>query len=266
MGFLVTESLVVDSIVLRFRGIIALDNVSFTVEPGETFGLLGPNGAGKTSVFNCISGLYRPQGGEIRLGATRLTGLAAYRVAEAGIARTFQNIALFGGMTVLDNLLLGRHRLMRSGALADAWSFGRAMREETQHRFAVEQVIDLMELENVRHMPISVLPYGVQKRVELARALCMDPSLLLLDEPVAGMNVEEKEDMARFIVATRRTRPDLSIVLVEHDVNVVMDLSDRVGVLDFGRLIALDVPEGVRRNPAVIEAYLGTSDIDGHTA
>ena len=226
------------------------------MHPGELFAIIGPNGAGKTSAFNCISGVYRPDSGSITLGGESLIGLRPDRIAGKGIARTFQNIELFANLTVLENLLLGRHSATRSTWWeAMAW-LPRASRAEYAARRHVEDIVDFLDLASVRRMPVGILPYGIKKRVELGRALAMDPVLLLLDEPVAGMNAEETEDMARFILDVR-TELELAIVLVEHDMRLVMDLADRVMVIDFGRRIALGTPEQVQRDPAVIAAYLG---------
>jgi branched-chain amino acid transport system ATP-binding protein len=249
------------NLTLRFGGNTVLDDVSFDVGEGELFAVIGPNGAGKTSTFNCISGVYRPQQGSITFRGRPLTGLRPDRVAGLGIARTFQNIELFENLTVLDNLLLGRHQQLRAPWWqAMAW-LPRARREEYAARREVEYIIDFLELEAVRHAPVGILPYGIKKRIELGRALAMDPQLLLLDEPVAGMNAEETEDMARFILDVR-TELGVAMIMVEHDMRLVMDLADRVMVLDFGRRIALGTPQEVQRDPAVIAAYLGGATED----
>ncbi|HUP23458.1 MAG TPA: ABC transporter ATP-binding protein [Thermoanaerobaculia bacterium] len=247
---------------LRFGGVQALDDVSLTVGRGNIFAIIGPNGAGKTSLLNSLSGLYRPQSGSIRYHAhdgndpVDLLRLRPHRIARLGIARSFQNIELFRHMTVLDNLMLGRHVHMRGGVLSCAFYWGAQQREEIAHRRAVEGVIDFLEIEALRHRPVGTLAYGLQKRVELARALALEPRLLLLDEPMAGMNAEEKEDMARFVLDIHEER-GVTVVLIEHDMGVVMDLSNRIAVLDFGRVIAEGPPEEVARDPDVIAAYLG---------
>jgi branched-chain amino acid transport system ATP-binding protein len=246
-----------EDVTLRFGGLTALEGVSFTVGRREMLAIIGPNGAGKTSIFNCLNGVYVPQKGRIRLDGVDLVG-RTWQAARLGVARTFQNLGLFSGLTVLDNLMLGRHLQMRTGFLAGALWLGRARREEVEHRARVEEIVELLELEANRHTPAAILPYGVQKRVELGRALAMEPKLLLLDEPVAGMNLEETEDMARYIIEIRE-HLDLAVILVEHDMAFVMDLADRVVALDFGRVIAEGAPHDVGSNPAVIEAYLGTA-------
>jgi branched-chain amino acid transport system ATP-binding protein len=243
-------------IVLHFRGVAALSDVSLAVEPRTIHAIVGPNGAGKTSLLNCISGVYRPQRGRIAFEGKDVTRLAPSSRTSLGIARTFQNIALFRGMTVLDNLLIGRHVHQRTGVLAGGMWVGPAEKEEIAHRAIVEDVIDFLEIQHVRKKVVATLAYGLQKRVELARALALDPRLLLLDEPMAGMNAEEKEDMARFIVELHEER-GTTIVMIEHDMGVVMDLSDRITVLNFGEKIAEGPPDEIRRNAEVQGAYLG---------
>ena len=253
-----TEPLLeVDNITLRFGGVTAINSVSFDVKPGELFAIIGPNGAGKTSIFNTISQVYRHQEGDIRFKGESIMGHRPDYVAELGIARTFQNIELFAQMNVIDNLLTGRHIRMKSSWLAGALWWGAAKREEMENRRRVEDIIDFLEIEQWRKYPVALLPYGFQKRVELGRALAMEPQLLLLDEPVAGMNLEETEDMARFILDIQ-SELGIPMILVEHDMGLVMDIADRVLVLDFGQPIALGTPQEVQSNPDVIAAYLGS--------
>jgi branched-chain amino acid transport system ATP-binding protein len=248
--------LAVEDVHLSFAGVRAIAGVSFTVEPGELFAVIGPNGAGKTSIFNVLSGVYRPQRGRIVFNGVDITGKPPHRIAASGMARTFQNIELFTNLTVLDNLMLGRHIHLRYGTLAAICWFGPARRGEIGARLAVEEIIDFLDLAAYRRTPVGLLPYGVQKRVELGRALAMRPRLLLLDEPVAGMNLEETEDMARYILDVREEF-GTPIILVEHDMGLVMDLADRVMVLDFGVPVTTGAPELVQRDPEVIRAYLG---------
>ncbi len=246
----------VDDITLRFGGVTAIANVSLTIEPGQIYAIIGPNGAGKTSLLNCISGVYKPQHGRLVFEGQDMTSLRPYDIARLGIARAFQNIALFRGMTVLDNLMVGRHIHMRTGVLGGMAFWGRARREEIEHREIVEDIIDFLEIEAIRKQTVGSLAYGLRKRVEVGRALAMAPKLLLLDEPMAGMNAEEKEDMARFIIDINQER-GITCILIEHDMSVVMDLSDQVAVLDFGRKLAEGTPDEVKADPEVIKAYLG---------
>ena len=241
-----------------FGGVQAVSRVSLDVRPGEILSVIGPNGAGKTSLLNMISGFYHPNSGRIVLEGRDVTDFAPNRIAELGVARTFQNIALFKGMTVLDNLMLGRHVRMKSGVFASVFYWRLAQKEEVRHRARVEDIIDFLKIQDLRRRPTGSLPYGLQKRVELGRALALDPRVLLLDEPMGGMNQEEKEDMARFILDVNEEW-GTTIILIEHDMGVVMDISDRVAVLDMGQKIAEGSPDEVRANPQVIKAYLGES-------
>jgi branched-chain amino acid transport system ATP-binding protein len=241
---------------LRFGGVTALQGVTFDVEHNELFAIIGPNGAGKTSIFNCLNGVYHPQEGTILFEGEEIIGKRPSVTAGLGIARTFQNLGLFVNLNVIDNLMLGRHHLMKTGFLAGALWWGKAKREEIENRRRVEEIIELIELGPYRYMPVGVLPYGIQKRIELGRALAMEPKLLLLDEPVAGMNLEETEDMARYILQVR-AELELAMILVEHDMHLVMDIADRVLALDFGQPLALGRPEEVQKDQRVIEAYLG---------
>jgi branched-chain amino acid transport system ATP-binding protein len=249
----------VENVSLAFGGVKALSDVSFDVEEHEIRAIIGPNGAGKSSMLNVLNGVYHPQTGKIRFKEKTFSDMDPHQAAALGIARTFQNIALFKGMTVLDNVMTGRNLKMRCNFLQQAVWFGPAKREELEHRRAVEQIIDFLEIQHIRKTPVGRLPYGLQKRVELARALAAEPQLLLLDEPMAGMNLEEKQDMCRFVLDVN-DQFGTTIVLIEHDMGVVMDISDRVVVLDYGRKIADGVPEEIRNNKAVIDAYLGVAD------
>ncbi len=246
-------------IYLHFGGIMALNGVGFGVREGEIFAIIGPNGAGKTSIFNCISGLYQQDRGSITFKRREISKLSPHRRARLGISRTFQNIELFRGMTVLDNLMLGRHIHMRTELLTGGFFFGMARNEEIRHREIMEEIIDFLEIQNIRKKLVGTLPYGLQKRVELGRALALDPEVLLLDEPMAGMNVEETEDMARFILDINEER-DITVVLIEHDMGVVMDISDRICALDFGIKISEGRPEEIQSDPTVISAYLGETE------
>jgi branched-chain amino acid transport system ATP-binding protein len=247
-----------DRISLSFGGVRALSGVSFDVREHEIRAIIGPNGAGKSSMLNVINGVYQPQEGGITFRGEVRREMTPHRAAAQGIARTFQNIALFKGMSVLDNIMTGRNLKMRASFLEQAIHVGRARREELDNRRRVEEVIDFLEIQHIRRTPVGRLPYGLQKRVELARALASEPSLLLLDEPMAGMNVEEKQDMCRFVLDVNE-QYGTTIVLIEHDMGVVMDISDRVVVLDYGKKIGDGPPEQVRTNQAVIDAYLGVA-------
>jgi branched-chain amino acid transport system ATP-binding protein len=250
--------LAVENVSLRFGGVRALTDVSFDIRKGEIRAIIGPNGAGKTSMLNCINGFYHPTEGRITFKGETRQKMRPHEAARGGIARTFQNVALFRGMSTLDNLMAGRALKMNRGFLWQLLRFGPAMREEVEHRKTVEEIIDFLEIQAIRKVPVGKLPYGLQKRVELGRALAMDPELLLLDEPMAGMNLEEKEDMSRFILDVNN-QFGTTIALIEHDMGVVMDLSDRVVVLDYGRKIADGKPDEVKRDQAVIDAYLGVA-------
>ncbi len=244
---------------LTFGGVTALAGVSFNVAKGEIFAIIGPNGAGKSSMLNCISGLYRPQNGKLLFDNIKLDTLPPHARARIGIARSFQNIALFKEMTVIDNILVGRHIHQKAGLIGGGIFYGAARKEELLHRARVEEIIEFLGLTDIRQQTVGTLPYGLQKRVELARALAMDPSLLLLDEPMAGMNSEEREEMVRLILETNKKK-GITIVMIEHDMGIVMDISHNVCVLDFGRRIAFGTPAEVQRDQHVIKAYLGEED------
>ena len=248
-----------DAISLSFGGVKALTNISLEVREHEILSIIGPNGAGKSSMLNVINGVYHPQQGRVVYRGQARERMRPHQAARQGIARTFQNIALFKGMSVLDNIMTGRNLKMRANFIQQALYWGRAQREEMAHRAYVEKIIDFLEIQHIRKTPVGRLPYGLQKRVELARALAAEPSLLLLDEPMAGMNVEEKQDMCRFILDVN-DEFGTTIVLIEHDMGVVMDISDRVVVLDYGKKIGDGAPDDVRNNEDVIRAYLGTTD------
>lgn len=248
----------VEDISLSFGGVKALSNISFDVREHEIRAIIGPNGAGKSSMLNVINGVYVPQTGQVTLRGRTFSHMEPHEVALAGIARTFQSLALFKGMSVLDNIMTGRNLRMKSGLLAQALRLGPAEREEIEHRRFCERIIDFLEIQAYRKVPVGRLPYGLQKRVDLGRALAMEPSILLLDEPMAGMNTEEKQDMSRFVLDVN-DEFGTTIVLIEHDMGVVMDISDRVVVLDYGRKIGDGPPDEVRANEEVIRAYLGTS-------
>ncbi|KAF1055980.1 ABC transporter ATP-binding protein [Delftia sp. WSY_4] len=251
----------VDGITLAFGGVKALSGVGFDVQPGSITAVIGPNGAGKTSLFNTISGFYRPTGGSIRFQGEDITRVPAPRRARLGLGRSFQNIALFRGMTVLDNIKLGRHAHLRTNVFDALLYLGRARREEAELRRDIEErIIDFLEIDHIRHAPVAALSYGLQKRVEMARALAMQPRILMLDEPVAGMNREETEDMARFILDVR-AEWGVTVLMVEHDMGMVMDLSDHVVVLNFGQVIAQGTPAAVQADPEVNRAYLGAGDV-----
>ncbi|MBW1672180.1 MAG: ABC transporter ATP-binding protein [Deltaproteobacteria bacterium] len=249
-------NLKIDRLTLRFGGVTALINVSFEVNRPEILAIIGPNGAGKTSLLNCISGFYRPQEGDVYLNGEKITMLAPYKRAKLGVSRTFQNMQLYAGLSTLDNLMAARHIHMNQKITTSAIYFGWARRKEIKHREIVEDIIDFLEIESIRHKTVGSLAYGQRKQVDLARALALEPKLLLLDEPMAGLNVEEKEDMARFIIDVYELKK-IPVVLVEHDMGVVMDICDRILVLDFGRKVAEGLPDEIKTNPEVINVYLG---------
>lgn len=250
----------VEGISLSFGGIIALNDISFKAREGEILAIIGPNGAGKTSLLNCFNNFYHPERGAILYEGCDLTKLPPYQIAKLGVARTFQHTALYTGLSTLDNLMAARHIHMRAGLLDSIIYYGRARREDIAHRQVVEEIIDFLEMEHIRKTVVGALPHGLRKRVDLGRALAMEPKLLLLDEPMTGMNVEEKEDIARFILDIHDRRR-LTILLIEHDMGLVMDIADRVIVLDFGTKIAEGGPDEIQRNEAVINAYLGKVEV-----
>jgi branched-chain amino acid transport system ATP-binding protein len=252
-----------DSLTIRFGGLVAVDRVTLNVEPGSIFSIIGPNGAGKTTIFNCVSGLYKPDSGKIYFKGEDITGLKPYRIAQKGIARTFQNIELFSRMTTMENLMLGRHIHMKTGVWSGSTFFRRgskAAQEEIEHRERVERIIDLLDLQSARNQFVGGLPFGTQKLVELGRALALEPELLLLDEPSAGMNSEEKQDLI-FWIKDIQDELGVTILLIEHDMRMVMDISDRILAINFGKPIAEGIPEEVQRHPEVLKAYLGEDEI-----
>jgi len=251
----------VENLDLRFGGVHALIDITVDLREREILAIIGPNGAGKTCLINCVSGFYRAQKGTVIYQGQNITKLPAYKIAQLGLARSFQNLALYTGLSTLDNLMAGRHILMKQNIVAGGIYFRWAHKEEIEHRRRVEEIIDFLEMQPVRKKVVGTLPYGVRKRVELGRALALEPEILLLDEPMAGMNVEEKEDMARFIIDIYELRR-IPIILIEHDMGLVMDIADRIYVLDFGRKIAEGVPSEIAVNPQVISAYLGTEEAE----
>jgi branched-chain amino acid transport system ATP-binding protein len=248
--------LTADRLRMSFGGVVALNDVSIEIRRDELVAIIGPNGAGKTSLMNCMSGFYRPQQGNVVFDGEQLLRRSVHQIARSGLARTFQGTHIFPGMTVIENILIGRHMHMRSSILQAFVHFHWAQKEETQHREVVEEIIELLEIESIRHQAVGTLGYGLRKRVDLGRALAQEPKILLMDEPMAGMNNEEKEDLARFILDVREAR-GIPVVLVEHDMGVVMDLADRIYVLDFGKMIATGSPAQIQCDPLVIKAYLG---------
>lgn len=253
----------IEDVYMSFGKVLALADVSLKIRKGDIHSVIGPNGAGKTVMMNCINGIYRPQKGNIYYKQQKINSLKPFERAKLGISRTFQKVEVFGGMTVLDNIRLGRHLHFKSGITSGSIYLGKTAREENEHRaFIEERIIDLLEIEHIRNKPVGMLPYGLQKRVELGRALALEPELLILDEPLAGLNLEEVEDMARFILDINEEEQwKVTCLLVEHDMGVVMDLSDRVFVLNFGNMIIDGTPEEVQNHPEVIMAYLGEEDL-----
>jgi branched-chain amino acid transport system ATP-binding protein len=259
---------IVDHLTISFGGLRAIDRVSFNVEPATIFSIIGPNGAGKTTIFNCVSGLYKPDAGAIVFKGEEITGFKPHKVAQKGIARTFQNIELFSRMTLMENLMLGRHIHMKTGIWGGATFYRRgskAAKEEIEHRARVEKIIDLLDLQSARNQFVGALPYGTQKLVELGRALALEPELLLLDEPSAGMNSEEKQDLI-FWIKDIQDELGVTILLIEHDMKMVMDISDRVLAINFGKPITEDIPDAVQKHPEVLKAYLGEDESIGSAA
>ena len=250
----------IEGVSLQFGGVKALDDVTYHINKGEIFSLIGPNGAGKTSMLNCISGLYQPTSGSIRYKGREIIHMKPYERTTLGMARAFQNIALFAHMSVLDNLKLGRHSLMNAGVFSGGLYVGKASNEEVFHRRKVEEVIEFLELQDIRHTPVGTLPDGLQKRVEVGRALALGPELILLDEPMAGMNNAEKDMMSSFILDMHEVM-DTTVVLIEHDLGIVMSLSDHIAVLDFGKRIGFGTPQEIQQNPDVIKAYIGEETV-----